>query len=73
MRHALRVTVSTFGTLAGLAGLEHGIGEILQGNVAPASPSIQSWPKSDFFRILGGEPAIITMNRSVARMSQGEI
>jgi hypothetical protein len=58
MRYALRVTVTTFGTLAGLAGLEHGIGEILQGNVAPASPIIESWPKSDFFRVLGGEPAV---------------
>jgi hypothetical protein len=26
---------STFGVLAGLAGIEHGIGETLQGNVAP--------------------------------------
>ena len=27
--NATRVTVSTFGTLAGLAGIEHGIGEVL--------------------------------------------
>ncbi len=58
MRSATRVTVSTFGVLAGLAGIEHGIGEILQGNVAPDGLVIESWPGSEAFRILGGEPAM---------------
>ncbi len=55
---AIRVTVSAFGTLAGLAGIEHGAGEILQGNVAPGGLMILSWPESKVFRILGGEPAM---------------
>jgi hypothetical protein len=58
MRNATRVTVSTFGALAALAGLEHGIGEILQGTIAPDGLMILSWPKSALFRILGGEPAM---------------
>ena len=40
MRNATKVTVSTFGALAGLAGLEHGIGETLQGNRAPDGVTI---------------------------------
>jgi hypothetical protein len=57
-RDATRTTVSTFGVLAGLAGLEHGVGEVLQGNVAPAGVVIESWPGSEAFRILAGEPAM---------------
>ena len=50
--------VATLGTLAGLAGVEHGIGEILQGNVAPEGLAIIAWPGSELFRVLGGEPAM---------------
>ncbi len=58
MRNATRVTVSTFGAVAALAGFEHGIGEVLQGNVTPDGVMILSWPGSAFFRIVGGEPAM---------------
>ena len=58
MRNATNVTVATFGALAGLAGLEHGIGETLQGNRAPDGIMIVSWPGSAFFRIVAGEPAM---------------
>jgi hypothetical protein len=58
MRNATRVTVSTFGAVAGLAGIEHGIGEVLQGNVAPKGVMILSWPDSEVFDILSGEPAM---------------
>ena len=57
-RSATRITVSTFGAIAGLAGIEHGVGEVLQGNVAPAGVRIESWPDSELFRILTGEPAM---------------
>lgn len=30
------VTLLTFGAFAGIAGLEHGIGELLQGNHVPS-------------------------------------
>lgn len=58
MRSATKVTVSTFGVIMGLAGIEHGIGEILQGNVAPEGVMIQSWPDSAFFSSVAGEPAM---------------
>jgi hypothetical protein len=57
-RNATRMTVSTFGALAGLAGIEHGIGEVLQGSVAPGGVMILSWPETGLFRILAGEPAM---------------
>jgi hypothetical protein len=58
MRKATRITISTFGALVGLVGVEHGLGEALQGNVAPTGVMILSWPDSAFFHILSGEPAL---------------
>jgi hypothetical protein len=58
MRNATKVTVSTFGAIVGLVGIEHGIGEALQGNIAPSGLVVLSWPRSEFFRILAGEPAM---------------
>jgi hypothetical protein len=58
MKNATRIFSSTFGALMALAGLEHGIGEILQGNTTPGGVMILSWPESAFFRNLGGEPAM---------------
>ncbi|MHB0965566.1 MAG: hypothetical protein ACYC36_03840, partial [Bellilinea sp.] len=58
MRNATRMTISTFGGLVGLMGMEHGLGEILQGNIKPDGLMILSWPDSAFFQILGGEPAM---------------
>lgn len=58
MRKATRVMISTFGALVGLIGIEHGSGEVLQGNLAPSGIMILSWPESAFFHVLGGEPAL---------------
>ncbi len=58
MRSATQVTVSTFGVIMGLAGIEHGIGEVLQGNVAPDGLLFPSWPGSAFFSSVAGEPAM---------------
>jgi hypothetical protein len=58
MRKTTHVMISTFGALVGLIGIEHGSGEVLQGNLAPTSMMILSWPGSAFFAILGGEPAM---------------
>jgi hypothetical protein len=58
MRNATKVFASTFGAIMALAGIEHGIGEILQGNVAPSGMMFPSWPESAFFRSLGREPAM---------------
>jgi hypothetical protein len=58
MRSATKLTVLTFASVMGLAGVEHGIGEILQGNTAPVGLVFPSWPESAFFQIVGGEPAM---------------
>jgi len=43
MRNATKTVAMWFGTLAGLAGLEHGYFETLQGNTKPASVMFASW------------------------------
>ena len=58
MKNATSVFASTFGGIMALAGIEHGIGEVLQGNVAPSGMMILSWPELEFFRNVGGEPAM---------------
>ncbi len=55
--YATRIFVAVFGALVAVAGIEHGIGEVLQGNVAPDGPMILSWPESPLFSMLSGEPA----------------
>ncbi|HEX6286374.1 MAG TPA: hypothetical protein VFZ80_02735 [Acidimicrobiia bacterium] len=55
---ATRIVVSAFGALAALAGVEHGVGELLQGSVRPPSVVIESWPETAGFEILSGEPAM---------------
>jgi hypothetical protein len=55
---ALRVVVATFGVIVAVAGVEHGVGEILEGPVASSSLVIESWPDTRAFAILSGEPAM---------------
>jgi hypothetical protein len=57
-RTATIATVSVYGCIAGLAGIEHGMGEVLQGNTVPAGILFASWPYSAFFRSVAGEPAM---------------
>ncbi len=58
MKNATKITASIMGILAGLAGIEHGVGEILQGSVAPEAVVFQSWPNSAAMEIVNGEPAM---------------
>jgi hypothetical protein len=55
---AARVAASVFGVLAGLGGLTHGIGEVIQGNVAPGGIIIDSWTQGPIATNLDGEPAM---------------
>jgi hypothetical protein len=56
LNRATRLGVSAVGVLCGLAGIEHGVGEILQGNVATSGIVIYAWqPSSPLF---GEEPAV---------------
>jgi hypothetical protein len=58
MKNATRIFCSTLGTIMALGGIEHGIGEIFQGNIEPTGIMIQSWPNAEFFRNVSGEPAM---------------
>lgn len=58
MASARRLTLSAMGAVMAVAAFEHGLGDALQGPVAPASIFIQSWPTSAFYRSLSGEPAM---------------
>jgi hypothetical protein len=55
---ALRAVASIFGVLAGLGGLLHAIGEILQGNVAPDGIVINSWTVGPIATNMGGDPGM---------------
>jgi hypothetical protein len=55
---AARLTSSVFGILAGVGGLVHGIGEILQGNVRPEGLIVNSWTVGPIATNMGGEPGM---------------
>jgi hypothetical protein len=55
---ATHVVASTFGILVGLAGINHGIFEILQGNVAPSSIMIEAIGPEQRFWEYGAETAL---------------
>lgn len=50
--------VAVLGALVGAAGIEHGIGEVLQGSVRPDGLLIESWPDAAALEVLSGEPAM---------------
>lgn len=51
-------SVRVFGALAAFAGVEHGLGEIVQGRGAPPAVVFESWPDVAAFEPLDGEPAM---------------
>ena len=55
---AAKGTALIFGILAGLGGLTHGIGEVLQGNVKPGGIIIDSWTQGPIATHMGGEPGM---------------
>jgi uncharacterized membrane protein YgcG len=71
MGHATRIFAAVFGTLTALAGMEHGLGELLQGSVRPEALVIQSWPDSAFYRIQGGAPPAARRARLAQRLASG--
>jgi len=58
MNKATTTLFLTLGILAGIMGIEHGIGEVLEGYRPTDSVFILSWPNSAFFEIMAGEPAM---------------
>jgi len=55
---AARVVAVTFGVLGGIGGIVHGVGETLQGNVAPSGIFFNSWTQGPIATNMGGEPGI---------------
>lgn len=55
---ATATVVATMGVLVGLAGIEHGVGELLQGWVPPQGVVIESWPDAAALEVVQGEPAM---------------
>lgn len=55
---AARLVASILGVFAGIGGLMHGPGEILQGNVAPSGIAFDSWTVEPIATNVGGEPAM---------------
>ena len=58
MKGTTRRIGTGLGILAALAGFEHGLGEALQGHVAPSDWMFPSWPDVAALDPLGGEPAM---------------
>ena len=55
---ASKAAAIVFGILAGIGGLVHGIGEVLQGNTATPGLWIESWAQGPIYANMGGEPGI---------------
>ncbi len=57
-RSAARIVAGLFGSLAGFGGIVHGIGEVLQGSIAPDGLVFNSWVHEPIATGIGGEPAM---------------
>jgi hypothetical protein len=55
---AAKAIALIFGVLSGLGGITHGVGETLQGNVAPDGIVINSWTQGPIATNMGGEPGM---------------
>ncbi|MDT8307874.1 MAG: hypothetical protein RRC07_18220 [Anaerolineae bacterium] len=63
---AARTVASLFGVLAGIGGITHGVGEVLQGNVAPDGILIDSWTQGPIATNMGGEPGMTIIPNMLA-------
>jgi hypothetical protein len=63
---AARATATVFGVLAGLGGVTHGVGEVLQGNVPVNGLAIDSWTSGPIATNMGGEPGITVLPSALA-------
>lgn len=57
-RPSLASAARLWGALAGIGGLVHGVGEVVQGNVATPGLFIPSWTTGPIADNLGGEPGL---------------
>ncbi len=68
---AAKWIASIFGILAGVGGATHGIGEILQGNMAPTGIIINSWTEGPIATYLGGDPGMTVVPKIQTRIIPG--
>ena len=54
-------TAAAFGVLAGLGGITHGLGEVLQGSVPVEGIALDSWTTGPIAEHMGGEPGITVL------------
>jgi hypothetical protein len=59
--NAASATATVFGALAGLGGITHGVGEVLQGGVPVDGLAIDSWTSGPIATNMGGEPGITVL------------
>ncbi|HEX6329537.1 MAG TPA: hypothetical protein VFZ72_23440 [Jiangellaceae bacterium] len=55
---SLRILAAVCGGLAGVGGIVHGVGEVVQGRQAPGGMVFDSWAEGRIAENLGGEPAM---------------
>ncbi|KAB7740594.1 hypothetical protein GA707_19010 [Nostocoides sp. F2B08] len=58
---ACRTTATAFGVLAGLGGITHGVGEVLQGDVRVTGVALDSWTTGPIAEHMGGEPGFTVL------------
>lgn len=63
---ACRTTATAFGVLAGLGGITHGMGEVLQGSVPVDGVWLESWTTGPIAEHMGGEPGVTVLPTALA-------
>ena len=63
---AAEAIATTFGALAGVGGLLHGIGEIRQGNVAADGFFVDSWTEGPIAEHMDGDPGLTLIQNMLA-------
>ena len=63
---ACRTTATAFGVLAGLGGITHGVGEVLQGSVPVEGVWLESWTTGPIAEHMGGEPGMTVLPTALA-------
>lgn len=62
----LSAAAALWGGLAGIGGLVHGVGEIVQGDVPAPGPFVASWTSGPIADNLGGEPGLTLVPNMLA-------
>jgi hypothetical protein len=66
MGGAVGATATVFGVLAGLGGITHGVGEVLQGGAPVGGLWLDSWASGPIATSMGGEPGITVLPTALA-------